>query len=637
MSSSLVTKLVLPWLLLAMIACQRDRQSAGTTDRRDAPAGAGSGSGAIPAPARHGLIVASFVSALPDQHCTTDAQCGADRVCSKAHGDPLGTGLCVAFCGTKAAPTSVCKPGQLADTRNGCRCLGAVGAGSECSVSANDCPMGFVCTQTTAIWGASSPGGPVCVNTSLQTCSAAQACPGGAACPTVSGQTFGYCPDSCGTTSCRYDEEAFTSNGTCTCRPRDPLGRTCATDAECAWAGTNRTCTAVAGARKCMPTAFCAGSDTCNDGLDQDCSGSDRTPSTEICDNGIDEDCDGADRHTAPEVCNDNVDNDCSGGDLKPKPEVCGNGVDEDCDGRVDENPPCAPSQSWCHDDDGDGFCTECTVATAAPSNGRWVAGCGAREPAACGGDATRRPSAPEACDQLDSNCNGMADEPCPQCESSVPAGDGTPSLGWSCYRALPGYRSCIAITEAADPDAWADNYLCTNSALGLAWSSAGPIAGKSCIQVHELAEPAAHTWTDNYLCRTRDPKLQMIWSSAGPVPGYQCVQWSEPADPHTWSDNYLCVRKAEGGGGGGDGPCICLDGFCTGADPGSEVCRRVCRAHERPGAHDHGACQLLDGPNGPPEHRHFTCRGGTRCCEPDVDHPGKCEVPCTPRARECP
>ena len=56
-------------------------QGAASATHQDVLAGAGSGSAAIPAPARHGLIVASFVSAAPDQHCTTDAQCGYDYLC----------------------------------------------------------------------------------------------------------------------------------------------------------------------------------------------------------------------------------------------------------------------------------------------------------------------------------------------------------------------------------------------------------------------------------------------------------------------------------------------------------------------------------------------------------------------------
>jgi hypothetical protein len=76
-------------------------------------------------------------------------------------------------------------------------------------------------------------------------------------------------------------------------------------------------------------------------------------------------------------------------------------------------------------------------------------------------------------------------------------------------------------------------------------WSSAGPIPGMRCTQIHEGADP--HTWSDNYLCvPPHGAGASSSWSSAGPVPGMQCVQWLEPADPHTWADNYLCWQ---GGG----------------------------------------------------------------------------------------
>lgn len=135
---------------------------------------------------------------------------------------------------------------------------------------------------------------------------------------------------------------------------------------------------------------------------------------------------------------------------------------------------------------------------------------------------------------------NGQCVDPAPSppaCETS--AGQ----LSWSCYRAIPG-KACIQIHEAADPDTWADNYLCSDTNLGLAWSSAGPIAGQTCTQILEGAEPAAHTWTDNYVCAPRNSSWAFSWSMAGPLPGQQCVQWLEPSDPHTWADNYLCMKR---------------------------------------------------------------------------------------------
>jgi hypothetical protein len=75
----------------------------------------------------------------------------------------------------------------------------------------------------------------------------------------------------------------------------------------------------------------------------------------------------------------------------------------------------------------------------------------------------------------------------------------------------------------------------------GIRWSNSGPIAGMRCTQIHEGAEPAQHTWDDNYLCVPTSSPLQLAWSSAGPIAGRQCTQIYEDADPHTWNDNYLC------------------------------------------------------------------------------------------------
>jgi Dual-action HEIGH metallo-peptidase len=74
--------------------------------------------------------------------------------------------------------------------------------------------------------------------------------------------------------------------------------------------------------------------------------------------------------------------------------------------------------------------------------------------------------------------------------------------IKWSNKGPIGGMR-CTQIFEQAEPTAhaWFDNYLCVpnSSPLQLAWSQAGPIAGKGCVQVHEAADP--HAWADNYLC----------------------------------------------------------------------------------------------------------------------------------------
>ena len=102
----------------------------------------------------------------------------------------------------------------------------------------------------------------------------------------------------------------------------------------------------------------------------------------------------------------------------------------------------------------------------------------------------------------------------------------------------IPGL-TCVATGEAADPDGWSDNYLCSVRDLGLRWSSSGPIAGMTCTAITEPADP--YTWTDNYLCAPASTPMGYQWSFAGPIAGKRCAQFLEPGDPHTWNDNYLC------------------------------------------------------------------------------------------------
>ncbi|WP_224367833.1 Vps62-related protein [Hyalangium versicolor] len=109
----------------------------------------------------------------------------------------------------------------------------------------------------------------------------------------------------------------------------------------------------------------------------------------------------------------------------------------------------------------------------------------------------------------------------------------------WSPSGPIAG-MTCTQITEGADPYTWNDNYFCNDLGITFSWSSSGPIAGKkTCIQVNEPADP--HTWNDNYLCH--DSAVEFQWSYGGPISGMNCTNWSEGADPHGWNDNYLCNK----------------------------------------------------------------------------------------------
>lgn len=116
--------------------------------------------------------------------------------------------------------------------------------------------------------------------------------------------------------------------------------------------------------------------------------------------------------------------------------------------------------------------------------------------------------------------------------------------LTFSCDGAQSG-QSCVNLNEPADPHSWADNFLCTAANWGIRWSSAGPLAGMSCTQVSEAAEPFAQAWSDNYLCVPEQSPLALAWSSAGPLAGQTCVHFNEPSDlANSWGDNYLCYTQ---------------------------------------------------------------------------------------------
>ncbi len=111
--------------------------------------------------------------------------------------------------------------------------------------------------------------------------------------------------------------------------------------------------------------------------------------------------------------------------------------------------------------------------------------------------------------------------------------------LQFSVNKPIAG-MSCININEPADPGPWSDNYLCAPLPFEgqIRWSYAGPIANMRCTNINEPADP--HTWTDNYLCIDKNFPIEFYWSYSGQRPGLKLVSFNEPGDPDTWTDNYL-------------------------------------------------------------------------------------------------
>jgi uncharacterized protein (TIGR03382 family) len=328
-------------------------------------------------------------------------------------------------------------------------CVEAPGLGEVCNGADDDCDgetdeewpdLGTGCDGPDA--DACATGKVVCGADGVSTACEGDGAPGSEKCNGVDDDCNGLTDETWPTIgeACEASVGGCATTGTVECSP-DGSGTLCeaaATPVETC-DGTDDDCDGktdegfgAVGAPCVVGTGACQviGVDACAGGASVECDAVAGAPgASELCGDGVDDDCDGAtDEGCACQsgthvACGSDVGACAAGvqkcgadgklgsctGQTPPVVETC-DGLDNDCDASIDEGCPCTAGQvRQCEDTGG-----ACASGTQTCVGGTWTP---------CAGATVLKP---EACNGLDDDCDGVADEGCP-CPKGITESCATP------------------------------------------------------------------------------------------------------------------------------------------------------------------------------------------------------------------